>query len=371
VSTDYARLVRDPTALIRETYGGVLQIGGFYLYGAGNVGRKMLAALQADGHRVKGFLDNSPALRDGEVAGLPVCRFEDLRPEAADVCVVTIWNYRHDFRASAEHARRLGFKTVMHFSALAVLGGYQGIFPNYAVDHPSVVFTPDFEANHAALMAALADDASRELADQVLGFHALPTPERLPPLSARPLPFDAGQVRTYVDCGAFVGDDFESHRADFNGLETAWLIEPDPATFETLKARSFPGLNAIPTRAAVSREAGVIRFAAEGHWGSKIVDGDDSASTVEVETLTLDSLPLGDGMAYVKMDVEGHELAALEGAHRLLSDHTTIFGVTLEHRAQDLFEVPALLARYPHRRNYLFAHDTEFAMDMVVYSVPA
>jgi FkbM family methyltransferase len=370
---DYGCVLADPTVYVRETYGDVLRTGAFYLYGAGNVGRKMLAALRADGRNVRGFLDNNPSLCGGEIEGAKVWPFENLAPADNDVCVITIWNYHHDFAKSAEHARQLGFKTIMHFSALAVLGGYDGIFPNYAVDHPAVVFTPAFEADYAALNTALADAPSRTLARRVLDFYALPTPENLPPMSARQLPFDPSQISTYVDCGAFIGDDFAQHRAVFDQLTTVYLIEPDPGTFEALRNRDFPGLNSvIPLHAAASDSGGVVRFAASGTWGSKVAIDGATEETVEVQTLTLDSLPLGsDERAYVKMDVEGHELAVLAGAHALLSDPRTVFCITLEHKARDLFDVPRLLARYPHRRNYLFANDTEFAMDLVIYSVPS
>lgn len=365
---DRARLTRDPAVLVRETWGDVLHTGRFWLYGAGNVGKRLLAALNADGRPVGGFIDNNPALQDREVNGVRVWPHDQISPGQDDVCVVTIWNYHHDFARSAEHARSLGFRTVMHFSALAVLGDYGGVFPNYAVDHPSVVFSETFEDDYRSLQASLADEASRALADQVLSFHALPTPENLPPLSDRPLPFEAGAIATYVDCGAFVGDDFEQRRGVFTSLKKAYLIEPDPETYDILMARKFPGLDVTPIHAAASDRPGATRFAASGTWGSKIADD----GGIDVECLTLDSLALqGAGPVYVKMDVEGHELAVLRGAAGLLADHSTVFCVTLEHRARDLFDVPRLLSAYAHRRNYLFANDTEFAMDLVIYSVPS
>jgi FkbM family methyltransferase len=371
-SLDLARLAADPSCMIREAHAGWAPGAAFYLRGAGQVGRKMLAALKADGRPVKGFLDNNPALAGQAIDGAPILSFDQVKPAPNDICVVTIWSYRHDFRRSAAEAHAMGFQRVMHFSALATLLGYEAIFPNYAVDHPSTVFTPEIEADHAALMAGLADDASRDLANQVLAFHALPAPENLPAVSHRSLPFDPGAIETYVDCGAFIGDDFAERRGVFDHLKTAYLIEPDPATFATLSARTFEGLDVIPVHAAASDREGEVRFAANGDWGSKVVETQSTARTVKVQTLTLDSLPLNPAArTYVKMDVESHELAALAGAHALLSDNQTVFGVTLEHKARDLFDIPRLFARYPHRRTYLFAHDTEFAMDLVAYSVPA
>jgi FkbM family methyltransferase len=179
-------------------------------------------------------------------------------------------------------------------------------------------------------------------------------------------------IKTYVDCGAFIGDDFLTHLAQFPNLTDATLFEPDPGSFATLADRGqFAGkvkLHAV--NAAIAKEAGQVHFAAGGHWGSKIVTAGE-ANTVAVTAIPLDAACAGlNTPLYIKMDIEGYELAALEGAAKLLAGDQAVFSVTLEHKAHDLFEIPEFLGRFAHRRHYLYAHDSEFAMDLVLYSVP-
>ena len=54
----------------------------------------------------------------------------------------------------------------------------------------------------------------------------------------------------------------------------------------------------------------------------------------------------------------------------LLRRTDVIFSITLEHRALDLFEIPEFLMGYPGRSHFLYPHDSEFSMDLVLYSVP-
>ena len=63
--------------------------------------------------------------------------------------------------------------------------------------------------------------------------------------------------------------------------------------------------------------------------GSEVV----GAGGIEVPSVTLDDIVGGDDVKLIKLDVEGHELAALQGAARLLSDQRAQHIVFEDHRA--------------------------------------
>ena len=102
-------------------------------------------------------------------------------------------------------------------------------------------------------------------------------------------------------------------------------FEPVPATFAVLAAnvRRFPLANVSLVNAAVSREAGVASMVLpeeHGHEAHYYARVDPAGTSLEVLTLALDGLALGDApITFVKIDVEGHEEAAVDGMMGLLT----------------------------------------------------
>ena len=61
-----------------------------------------------------------------------------------------------------------------------------------------------------------------------------------------------------------------------------------------------------------------------------------------------------DRVAYIKMDIEGSEQAALDGASETIAKHRPELAICLYHKPADLWSIPAALKRwYPFYRLYL------------------
>jgi FkbM family methyltransferase len=130
-----------------------------------------------------------------------------------------------------------------------------------------------------------------------------------------------------IDVGANVGTYAWAFSNLVGSSGRVICFEPVPATFATLAAnvRRFPHANVSLVNAAVSREAGVAHmvlpeeYGHERHFYARI---DAAGSSLTVLTLGLDGLALGDApITLVKIDVEGHEDAAVDGMMRLLTRH--------------------------------------------------
>lgn len=109
-----------------------------------------------------------------------------------------------------------------------------------------------------------------------------------------------------IDVGAHIG--LFSLLACAKGADVV-AIEPAAHNLECLKqlATINSGLKLKVLAAAASDRAGTLRFDQNGPHGHVVESGG-----VEVAALRLDSLDLTD-VALVKIDVEGHELAVLDG----------------------------------------------------------
>jgi hypothetical protein len=69
------------------------------------------------------------------------------------------------------------------------------------------------------------------------------------------------------------------------------------------------------------------------------------------------------------MDIEGSEIAALEGAHQTILAHRPKLAICVYHRFDDLWTIPNLIAeRYPFYQLYLNHHSLHHE-ETVLYCV--
>jgi len=148
------------------------------------------------------------------------------------------------------------------------------------------------------------------------------------PMATRSFQVAAGDV--VVDVGAHIGR--YALRAATKASKVI-AVEPDPSNFSLLernvRMNGFSNVVLVPH--ALSSRAGTraLWLAASGNTGTSSVDpnassargGARSPGIVPVETLTLDELVESVGLTridWLKVDVEGHEIAVLQGAKAAL-----------------------------------------------------
>ncbi|MCL1985405.1 MAG: FkbM family methyltransferase, partial [Betaproteobacteria bacterium] len=171
-----------------------------------------------------------------------------------------------------------------------------------------------------------------------------------------------------IDCGAYDGDTLLAAQAQGYGIENALCLEPDPKNFRKLvNTVQKAGISAICLPCAVGREASMLRFAAQGLDSSHL----DPQGEVQVQAIGLDeSFPLLSSLApnLIKMDIEGAELEALEGASRLIQTYKPNMAIAVYHHFSHLWEIPLLLYKWlPDHRFYLQVHAYN-SFEAVIYA---
>jgi FkbM family methyltransferase len=125
-------------------------------------------------------------------------------------------------------------------------------------------------------------------------------------------------------------------------------IEPNPELARLLRA-SFPAVQVI--EAAASDQPGPARlWLPAGGRGAEGMASLEHRSewSVEVSRVTIDSLQLT-GVRFIKMDIEGHEAAALRGAEHTIRRDSPVLLLELETRHQRIEDVVGLLAGWGYR----------------------
>jgi FkbM family methyltransferase len=252
-----------------------------------------------------------------------------------------------------------------------------GLLPHYAVDVPQRVLEQAGAVREA--YALFEDERSRRefraqlawrlTADFSLLADHLPTSEQY--FSRDVLELRADDV--FVDCGAFDGDTIQSlmaHRPD--GVARIVALEPDPENLRALDAR-LDALGAdvrervsvLPWAAGARR--GVARWGLPGTSSAGI----DSAGELEVEVAPLDELlERGITPSYVKMDIEGAEPDALQGASQIVTRHRPTLAICVYHAQDHLWRLPLAVAALVDNYRFVLRRYESDCWEVVLYAIP-
>lgn len=345
------------------------------LFGAGRVGRKTLAGLRKAGIEPIAFADNDACLWNTSVEGAKVLSPEEAARRYGDQAtfVITIWRGEATDRMAERELqlRSLGCKYVVTFQQL--FWKHAEVFlPHYAVDLPHRVHQQADDVRRAGRLWS--DDASRseylgQLRWRLLGeFDALYSPVQHTmyfPLELCPLI----DQEVFVDCGAYDGDSIRSFliqpKKSFEGI---YSFEPDPANFGKLVKEVFlrPERKSIRLRcAAIGAQTGMETFSADGNESSHVGKGD-----MIVNCVALDEALSGTQPTYIKMDIEGAELDALNGARKIIQQHSPVLAICSYHLQDHLWKIPLLIQSInPNYSFFLRPHLVE-GWDVVCYAIP-
>ncbi len=360
---------RESIALEKGIHGS----GGIVLFGSGHLGRKIARVLIAAGRPVQAFADNAKARWGISVEGIPILSPQDAAELHGDesTFIVSIWAPRHRFLSTKSQLTALGCRTVLPF--MPVFWAYPDALPHYQFERPSVLLNKADQIRKA--FDLWNDETSRRQYLSHISWRLRLDFEGLPDPSPEDQYFVDGllPVRerlTFVDGGAFDGDTLRRMLAcRGDNFERYLAFEPDPGNFsclrkywETLPVNIKERIDLIS--AAISDKNGKAAFDAAGATRAALsTTGDSMVRTVALDTFLSKGRP-----CYIKLDLEGAEREALEGAKGYIQKHAPDLAVCVYHRPADLWELPLLLSDWqPRYRFYLRTHD-EDGLEIVAYA---
>jgi len=369
-------LERDLTQIVQARQQEVrLRASGlgeaYVLFGAGRLGAIAAAGLRRAGVEPVAFADNNPALWNGEMDGLQVLPPQEAVARFASraIFVVTVYTSQPVW----DQLLALGVQPI----SFAQLGwSYpQTLLPHGDLEIPHAVFSQADDVRHA--MAVWEDDTSRREFLGQLAWHTSLDRSVLPahlPQDEVYFPDDLIQSspdEVFVDCGAFDGDSIQAFvDRRVAAFRKIIAIEPDPANVIALRRRvaSMPettGCRISVLQNAVGSIRQSIQFNAVGTAASSVGDGLSEVQCAPLDELLADVIP-----TYLKMDIEGAELDALEGARRVITQHAPVLAICAYHALEHLWRIPLLIRSYnPEHRLFLRRYADE-CWELVCYAVP-
>lgn len=350
---------------------------GFVLYGYGNVGRRTAHRLNGSDFKLLDVVDR---FKVGDKSGINILSLNMIAAKyGRDIpIVVSIWQGGTStlrFEDIQQDLRNLGFTKV--FSVLDLYWtDPQRFLPYLICDDPQKTLVSQQDIFKA--IDLLNDEES-------LGIMLTHVQFRLSgdfTLLKRSLGveyFDsfanfAAPIRL-LDCGAYDGDTIRSGILAGVVFDNIVAVEPDPDNAQ--KLRKWASVSEMHDKvqlveAAVSSQPGYLSFSANGDMTSSLGGIESNNSTSQVKVITVDQIcdDLGWAPTHIKMDIEGSERDALQGAIKTLEKTRPTLMISLEHAYDDLWAIPILINSIVGSYRFAIRHYSESGFDAVLYAVP-
>jgi FkbM family methyltransferase len=176
----------------------------------------------------------------------------------------------------------------------------------------------------------------------------------------------AGDV--VLDCGTYTGNTslYFSHKVGDAGH--VYGFEAASATFEKYRRNMSGQANVTPVQAAVCEFSGQTRFAG-GDAANAAIREDGAA----VAAISLDDFCGQRGLPrvdFIKMDIEGAEARALEGARRTIRKHSPKMAVSAYHKEDDIIRLPGLILDINPAYRFKLRHFSPVECETVLFCIP-
>ena len=218
-----------------------------------------------------------------------------------------------------------------------------------------------------------ADDYSREIYFAAINYRKTHNPKDAPKYSKHDqyfvkdiVPLSDNEV--FIDCGAFDGDTVNDFlKATKGQYQSIVCFEPVEDYHKRLEKRNkCKRVTAI--QAGVYKASTTLQFNAEGGKGSAITTATEH--TISIPVRAIDDVPECKDATFIKMDVEGSELNALQGAKQTIIRNKPKLAICIYHRHRDFIEIPNWIHTLVPEYKLYVRHHSFSVNETVLYAIP-
>lgn len=322
-----------------------------------------LSAAVAEVVDIDGFIDDYTEIDD--FMGKPIFKLKDIASDSWVVSCVT--NARPT--TALNKLSEAGIKSFVDYFAFADASG--GRLMNVAAIEDT---RKDYHLNsnkYNWIRAMLADDESKTVFDDVIGFRRQADIDLMRAYKYAAdrqyfedfLPLSDGEV--FVDGGGYDGFtsiEFEKRCPQYGAIH---FFEPSEATLNDAKENLKNYHNIVFHQLGLFSNSAVLKFDSGSGSASKISEN----GSVQITVDSLDNV-VNDKVTFVKLDLEGAELSALEGMKsHIAKDHPKL-AVAVYHHPSDFWKIPEFLLKIRSDYKIYLRHYTESWTETVMYFIP-
>lgn len=316
-----------------------------FIYGMGDGALKIMRVFEQYGIPLAGFFASDEFVRGHTFQGHLVHTLSQI--EALIDNFVIVLAFAAGYQSLYDRINEIAKRHILLAPDVPVTG--EGLFTySYCLENAEKI---------QAVYDMLADEKSRQTYADVLNFKISGKIEYLnsctsPKEEIYGEIFPLGKDEVFADLGAYNGDTAAEFISACGGnFRHIYAFEPNPKNFRKLKKNLPEDERITLVNAAAGRESGIVKISAnEGRMSRE----NGSGKTVEIPVLALDEA-VPENVTVLKLDVEGAEREALEGARRHIASGAKIL-CSLYHRNEDMFELPLLIKSINPELKFFIRH---------------
>lgn len=246
----------------------------------------------------------------------------------------------------------------------------------YAYTHEKITaqirHTIEHKSDYVELMNELQDEESQELLARILLFRLTFDYRLHKNIKSKYTHyfekdiFSLSNHEIFIDGGGYTGDTLKDFLTECNGkFNEYYLFEPEEILLQQAKNISnSPAIHYV--RAGLYNQTGNLEFnIGEGSGNGAICGG----WGVFVPVIQLDEF-IHTPVTFVKLDVEGSELEALQGAKKLITNYQPKMAICVYHKYGDIIELYRYVRTLGKYKFFLRAQYDNVDTELILYAIP-
>ena len=173
------------------------------------------------------------------------------------------------------------------------------------------------------------------------------------------------------DCGAYTGNT-ALYFSQKSGLEgNVFAFEAMPETYNILKRNmsELGNKNINIYNNAISNCSKKLNFTVNATPGSRQTNDKNG---IEVQAISIDEFVKNNNIHrvdFIKMDIEGSELEALEGCKLVCKKHDPILAICIYHKISDFIDIPRKILDIDSRYRFYLKHSSRGFHETVLFAI--
>lgn len=172
----------------------------------------------------------------------------------------------------------------------------------------------------------------------------------------------------FIDCGAYNGDTIVDFLTWSNAVyKKIYAFEIDSFNYKSCKETisRFGVKNIEVINKGLLNKDGFVLFQEGRGSGSHIT----KHGNTQVPVTTIDNYLKGEKATFIKMDIEGCELAALMGAENTIKKFHPKLAIAIYHKPNDIIEIPLYIWKIAPDYKFYFRHYRASRRESVLYAI--
>jgi FkbM family methyltransferase len=337
-------------------------------FGAGFIGKTAYELFSNLGIKPDFFCDNNRKREGTLFLGIPVISFQTLREKYADSNIlITTRMYFKEIRRQLNENNLHDIKELTWVEdKLYSFYGIKDLFYPTLLKRKSDVEKAYYSLN---------DELSQEIFYNVINYRNGKNNELIS-LKSNCAPYfehnviNLSEEELFIDGGAYNGDTVEEFIKQVKGkYKKIYSFEPDNENYNELVKNVKDKKNVITMNCGLWDKKDIIKFQkGSTPEGNRFLDF--NCGSTDVSVISIDEAIKEDIPTFIKMDVEGSELKALEGAKNTIVKHRPKLAICVYHKPLDIIDIPIYIKELVPEYKLYLRHYSDSYLDTILYAVP-